>query len=150
MGKGPQQKRILRLADDLGINNITFADWVPYKDLPLEIAKADICLGGHFADIAKAKRVIAGKTYQFIAMKKPVIVGDCPANRELFINRENALMVNMADAGSLAQTILEMKDNESLRENIAEAGYKTFLEKCSIEVIGKEIKNVIEVFGCTP
>jgi glycosyltransferase involved in cell wall biosynthesis len=149
VGKGPQQKKILRLADDLDVDNITFADWVPYKDLPLEIAKADICLGGHFADIAKAKRVIAGKTYQFIAMKKPVIVGDCLANRELFIHKENALMATMADAGSLAQAILEMKDNVSLREKIAEEGYKTFLEKCSIDAIGKEIKNVIEAFGFT-
>jgi glycosyltransferase involved in cell wall biosynthesis len=146
VGKGPQQKKILRLADDLGINNITFVDWVPYKDLPLEIAKADLCLGGHFADIGKAKRVIAGKTYQFIAMKKPVIVGDCQGNRELFTHKENALMVTMADAGCLAQTILEMKDSASLREKIAEKGYKTFLKYCSVDVIGRELADVVYSF----
>jgi len=142
-GKGPQQRKIIRLVNELAVDNIIFADWVPYKDLPLEIARADICLGGHFSDIAKAKRVIAGKTYQFIAMKKPVIVGDCPANRELFITKENAIMVNMADAESLANGILQLRNDESLRKRIAEAGYKTFLEKCTVDVIGQELARVI-------
>ncbi|GAG73250.1 unnamed protein product [marine sediment metagenome] len=77
-------------------------------------------------------------------MKKPVIVGNNPANRELFENRKNALMVEMADADALADAILELKENEELRERIAEEGYKTFREKCTLEVIGKEIKEIAE------
>lgn len=144
VGKGPEYKKVRNLAQRIGVENVRFIDWVPYGNLPLEIAKADICLGGHFSDIEKAKRVIAGKTFQFIAMKKPVIVGDCPGNRELFTNRENALFVKMADADALAAAILELKDNESLRTKIAEEGYKTFIEKCNTDAIGRELKRVIE------
>ena len=144
VGKGPEQKRILKLADDLGVKNITFVDWVPYEDLPLEIAKADLCLGGHFSDIEKAKRVIAGKTYQFIAMKKPVIVGDCAANREFFTDKENAYMVKMGNADALAEAILELRDNDFLRGKIAEEGYKAFMEKGSIDKISAELKSIIE------
>jgi glycosyltransferase involved in cell wall biosynthesis len=150
VGRGPRFKAIRRLALALGTTNVDFVDWIPYEDLPLEIAKADICLGGHFSDVEKAKRVVAGKTYQFIAMKKPVIVGDCPGNRELFAHKENAFLVKMADAESLAQAILEMKDSESLRQKMAEAGYKTFLQECSIEAIGKELKRLLEALVCVP
>jgi len=146
VGKGPQQKRIRKLAAEIGVQNVNFVDWVAYGNLPLEIARADICLGGHFSAIEKARRVIAGKTYQFIAMKKPVIVGDCPANQELFTNKENALFVKMADGESLASAILELRDNASLRMQIAENGYKTFLERCSTEVIGEELKRIIGAF----
>jgi len=144
VGKGPEHKKIDKLVQKLNVKNIRLIDWIPYEKLPLKIVKADICLGGHFSDIDKAKRTIAGKTFQFIAMKKPVIVGNNPANRELFENRKNALMVEMADADALADAILELKENEELRERIAEEGYKTFREKCTLEVIGKEIKEIAE------
>jgi glycosyltransferase involved in cell wall biosynthesis len=143
VGKGPELNRIHHLARQLGIKNIDFVNWIPYNDLPFEIAKADICLGGHFSAIEKAKRVIAGKTFQFIAMKKPVIVGNCPGNRELFANKENALMVNMADPESLANGVLELINDASLRKRIAEAGYTTFIERCTINVIKNELKSVI-------
>jgi glycosyltransferase involved in cell wall biosynthesis len=143
-GKGPEHQKVRDLAQKMGVANIRFIDWLPYESLPLEIANSDICLGGHFSDIEKAIRVIAGKTYQFIAMKKPVIVWNGSGNRELFTHKENAFLVKMADADSLANAILELKDNESLRKKIAEAGYKTFMEKCNTAAIGKELKSVIE------
>lgn len=146
VGKGPQHKAIRQLADSMGITNINFIDWIPYEELPQEIAKADICLGGHFSDIEKAKRVIAGKTYQFIAMKKPVIVGDCAGNRELFTDRENALMVKMADAEALANAIMELRDDVALRERIAEEGYRTFMQRCNIDAIRRELQQVIQAF----
>ncbi len=143
VGNGPERAKIRRLVQELGVSNISFADWVPYQDLPAEIAQADLCLGGHFSDIEKAKRVIAGKTYQFIAMKKPVILGDCPGNRELFSHKENAFLVPMADARSLADAILELKQNEPLRKQLTEAGYALFREKCTVEAIGAELAKVL-------
>jgi len=142
VGKGLEHKKMRNLAQNLGIDNIRFIDWLPYEQLPLEIAEADICLGGHFSDIDKAKRVIAGKTFQFIAMKKPVIIGDCSGNRELFTNRKDAFIVTMADAGALAEGILELKANETLRKQIADGGYKTFMKKCNIDAIAAELKTL--------
>ena len=144
IGKGPEHQKVRDLAQRMGAENIRFIDWIPYENLPQEIAKSDICLGGHFSDIDKAKRVIAGKTYQFIAMKKPVIVGDCPGNRELFTHKENAFLVKMADADALADAILELKNNESLRERIAEEGYKTFGKKCNTDAIARDLGRVME------
>ncbi|NTW15889.1 MAG: glycosyltransferase family 4 protein [Syntrophaceae bacterium] len=144
VGKGSEYKTVRSLAERIGVENVRFIDWVPYENLPLEIAKADICLGGHFSDIEKAKRVIAGKTFQFMAMKKPVIVGDCPANRELITHKENAFFVTMADADSLVDAILELRENITLREQIAEGGYKTFVEKCNVYAIAGEIKRIID------
>lgn len=144
VGNGPELKRVRRLAKDLGTSNIDFVDWIPYEDLPGEIAKSDICLGGHFSGVEKARRVIAGKTYQFIAMQKAVIVGDCPANHELFTHKANAFLVEMADPRSLADAILELRDNTALRRQIAEEGYKTFREKCDTAAIARELKNLTE------
>ena len=144
VGKGMQHKKIMKFVQELDVRNITFINWIPYETLPLEIAKADVCLGGHFSSIDKARRVISGKTFHFIAMKKPVIIGDNLANRELFEDKKNALFVEMGNEDALADAILELKDNVSLREKIAEEGYKTFKEKCTPRIIGEEIKEIME------
>lgn len=139
VGNGMEYNKILKLAQELNVKNVEFINWVPYENLPLEIAKADVCIGGHFSNIDKSKRVIAGKTFQFISMKKPVIVGDNPANRELFENRKNALLVEHTNSDALAEAILELKENASLRSHIAKEGYRTFIDRCTPSVIGKEV-----------
>jgi hypothetical protein len=71
---GPIRKKYGKLIKELDLHNVEFIDYVPYKQLPREIAKADLCLGGHFSDLPKARRVIAGKTFQFLGMKKKTIM----------------------------------------------------------------------------
>ena len=139
VGNGIEHDKIVKLAQELDIKNVEFINWIPYENLPLEISKADICLGGHFSDVDKSKRVIAGKTFQFISMKKPVIVGDNPANRELFENGQNALLVEHANSNALADAILKLKEKKNLRLHIAEEGYRTFKSRCTPNIIGKEV-----------
>lgn len=144
VGRGIEYERMIRYAKKLNLHNVSFIEWVPYERLPVEIAKADICLGGHFSDIDKAKRVISGKTFQFLAMKKPTIVGDNPANRELLKDKRSALFVEHANPDDLADKILELKDNEKLREKIAYRGYKIYKEKTTPERIGRELKKIMD------
>ena len=148
VGNGMEYKKITSLTRKLEVKNIDFIDRMPYKEfyrkVPMDIAMADVCLGGHFSNVDKATRTIAEKTFEFISMKKPVIIGDNSANRELFENKKNALFVEHANPDALADAILELKDDVSLREKIAERGYKTFKDRCTPEIIGKEIKEIIE------
>jgi glycosyltransferase involved in cell wall biosynthesis len=125
---GPIRNAYRAWLDEHHLQNVVFADWVPYHQLPEEIALADCCLGGHFAENPKALRVIAGKAFQFIAMKKPVIIGASKATKELFNDRENCYMVPVGDPQSLARAILALQHDQPLREKISENGYKLFLQ----------------------
>ncbi|NJE45907.1 glycosyltransferase [Thermococcus sp. GR7] len=142
VGKGLEYERMIRYAKKLNLQNVSFIEWIPYERLPVEIAKADVCLGGHFSDIDKAKRVIAGKTFQFIAMKKPTIVGDNPANRELLKDKKSALFVEHANSDDLADKILELKDSKILRKKIAYGGYRIYKEKATPKRIGKQLVSI--------
>lgn len=108
---GPIRKKYADLIKKLNLNNVEFVDFIPYKELPVEINRSHICLGGHFSNIDKAKRVIAGKTYQFLACDKVTIVGDNPANRELFKESSKLKFVEMNSPASLAKKILEVIDH---------------------------------------
>jgi glycosyltransferase involved in cell wall biosynthesis len=107
---GPVLRTQRGLLKTLGLKNVDLADYIDYNKLPDEINKADICLGGHFSDKDKAKRVIAGKTFQYLACGKPVILGDNTANRELFIESGAARFVAMDSPQALAKTIKDFRD----------------------------------------
>ena len=106
---GPIRRRYAGLLDELNLTNTEVVDFLPYRQLPAEIHKADICLGGHFSDKDKAKRVIAGKTFEFLACGKPTIVGDNPASRELFTEGDLVHFVEMNSPRSLAEKIRQLR-----------------------------------------
>jgi glycosyltransferase involved in cell wall biosynthesis len=145
VGGGQERRRLDRLRRRLGLENVEFIDWIEYGDLPDAIAASDVCLGGHFGDVSKSRRVIPGKLYQFIAMGKPVIAGDNPANRELLEHRRDAYLVEMASPRAIADAVLELKGDAVLRETIAAGGLARFEEVATTEVIGEQMLSLLEL-----
>lgn len=143
-GRGSTYREICHLANDLATTNVEFTGWIPYHQLPAAIARASICLGGHFSATGKAQRVIAGKTYQFLAMAKPTIVGDNPANREQFTHKKNVYMCRMADEEALAAAIMALKDDQRLREQIATGGFHLVTNTLNTQKIGQSLLSIIE------
>ena len=91
--------------------NVEYTDWLSQEELADRIARADLCLAGHFNNgISKAKRTIAGKTYIYEMMGKKMILGDNEANHELFDEDENHFYVPMGDSKKLAKKICVIKD----------------------------------------
>jgi glycosyltransferase involved in cell wall biosynthesis len=86
---------------------VKFTPWLSQNVLSDRIAAADLCLAGHFnAQIAKASRTIPGKAYIYEAMGKPMILGENPANHELFSEDGAHFFVGMGDAAKLKDKIL--------------------------------------------
>lgn len=144
LGGGRQKSKILKLSQELGVSNIEFVDWISYEHLVVHICEAGICLGGHFSDIDKAKRVIAGKTVLYLSMKKPVIIGDNFANHEIFTHRENVYICKMADEYALAEAVLELRNDKDLRDKIAGGGFSLFKNRCSKYENAGKLKLIIE------
>lgn len=92
------------------LKNIEFINWLSQEELAQHIAMADLCLSGHFnKDIDKARRTIAGKTYIYRAMEKPVVLGENAANHELFNeNMEGVYFVEMGSPVALRDKILKV------------------------------------------
>lgn len=89
------------------LKNVNFIPWLSQKSLAEKIAKADLCLAGHFNNmIAKASRTIPGKAYIYDSMEKTMILGDNPANRELF------------DEDNIKYYYVEMGNSNKLKEKI--------------------------------
>lgn len=99
-------------------SRIRYINWLTQEQLAEEIADADLCLAGHFhASIQKARRTIPGKAYIYEAMKKPMILGDNPATRELQNQFQVPVYyVPMGDSGALAECIRQLAKDHLFRE----------------------------------
>lgn len=136
---GPTLAAAQARAHALGLDNVTFVPSLPFAALPEAMAAADVCLGGHFGRSAKSRRVIAGKTYQFIAMGKPVILADNAANRELFDHGTTAYFCLPDDPDELAQAILALYHQPGLRRSLAENAYALYRQRLTWQVLGDEL-----------
>ena len=107
---GPINNKYEKVMSD----TVTYIEWLEQRELAKYISYADLCLAGHFSDtVGKANRTIAGKTYIYQAMKKPIVLGDSDANRELFKENESTAFVKRGDSNALAQCIYKKYQGNS-------------------------------------
>lgn len=144
IGDGLTYASAQRQAENLRLTNVHFKPPVPYAHLPVEIAQADLCLAGPFGHTAKAQRVIPGKLFQFLAMARPVIAGDTPANREWLVGGQDVLFCPTANSYDLAMAILALKSNPRQRSELAENGYHRYQACAGEAVIGQKLAGIIK------
>lgn len=105
---GPIGKKILKPE----LDNITYIEWLSQVELAKKIAYSDLCLAGHFsATVGKAKRTIPGKAYIYDAMQKKIVLGDTPANRELYSESDKYIYVPVGSANKLAELIIRERNS---------------------------------------
>jgi glycosyltransferase involved in cell wall biosynthesis len=144
IGEGQTYHQSHTLAHRMDLQNIEFIPSMSLEELAIEIASADICLGGHFGATGKAGRVVPGKIYQMIAMERAVIATTTPANLQLLHHLENAYLCPPNDPDALASAILRLHENRELRRQLAEGGRRLYQEHCServvTEIIGRNVE----------
>jgi len=143
IGNGQTFDKDFLLAKRINVNNINFLGFQPLKVIAEEISTSDVCLGV-LGKSNKAGYVIPNKAYEVLAMGKPLIVADSEASKELLKHKESAYFCERANPQAIAEAILDLKNNPKLKEKIGNNGYKIFKEKCSMKVIGEQLKEILK------
>ena len=117
---------------------------MPIADLALFTASSDICLAGPFGASAKAQRVIPTKTAQFLAMSRPLIASNSPANREMLVHRQSAYLCEIGQPHSLAEAIQTLADDEILRASLAQGGRQLFEDRLSLPHLIADFKPILD------
>ena len=99
---------------------------------------ADIFLG-FLQKHPTVDRVIPNKVYQGLAIGRAVLTADAPVTRSVFAHKENMYLVKPADPKVLAEAILELKNDPTLRTKIAMNGYELYKEKFNPKSVGKQL-----------
>jgi glycosyltransferase involved in cell wall biosynthesis/2-polyprenyl-3-methyl-5-hydroxy-6-metoxy-1,4-benzoquinol methylase len=151
IGSGQETAVVQRLINELQLSNVTLIDWVEYDQLPDYYAQADICLG-IFGASAKATRVIPNKVFQALAMGRPVITADTLAIRSAFESGQNIFCCPANDSVALANSIISLWQDESLRRQLAAGGHALFQQQYNLSAIAHLLYNVLSelIPGLTP
>jgi glycosyltransferase involved in cell wall biosynthesis len=109
-----------RLANKLGVNQkIVFHGAIPYSDIPRWYKSADIC-------VFPSRHEGFGITVlEAMASKKPVIVSDIAAYREMVFDGKNGLLFKSGNAQELAKVVCKLYDNLKLRQTLARNAFET-------------------------
>lgn len=144
IGEGPERAEAERFAQQKGLNNIQFQDWVPQAELPSRMARADVCLGA-FGQTPQSLMTVHNKVYEGMAMGKPVITGQSPAIAAQFHSGEELLACPRTPQG-LAESILQLKENPELRAKLGANALRTFQERYSLQSLGELILGYLHEF----
>jgi glycosyltransferase involved in cell wall biosynthesis len=139
IGDGPERAKAQEIANRYHLNNITFVEWLEKAELVKRVAQADVCLGA-FGTTLQSLMTVQNKIYEGLAMAKPVITGDSPAVRKVLKHGEYIYLCERENPISLAEAIRILKQNPTLRQGIAEKGYKLYREKFTASALGLQFK----------
>jgi glycosyltransferase involved in cell wall biosynthesis len=142
VGKNQDDLRLKQIAKKLGVEeNISFEGWRDLKLFPSYLMAADIT-------ISPLKRnqhhdtTLANKIFQYMAMGKPVVVSDCPAQAEV-IEKANCGLVHIADdPRSLADKIVYLIEHKDERLAMGENAKKAIVETWDWRFKSKDLINL--------
>ncbi|MBN1824049.1 MAG: glycosyltransferase [Endomicrobiales bacterium] len=146
IGSGQTYARIIELARELDLKNVSFISFTNETDLVREIGLADACLG-IFGDTPKTQRVVPHKAYQAIAMKKPLVTSETAAMKEIFTDKKNVLFSRAADSKSIAEKIVFLKDNPVVSAEIAENGHSLYIHNFLPEKVAGTLSDYLSRNG---
>lgn len=123
---------------------IKLVGWLKYKDLPYYTQLADACITGHFGQSIKGNCVVNNKTIEAISLGKPIIINAGEANKQIFTDKVDCLMVPKENPEELAKAILFLKNNPFFRKKIGNNAYrlykKNYLPEKAVESLVEKIK----------
>ncbi len=122
--------------------NIHYQKWVNFDHIPAIASTAGLTVGGPFGDTLQSQFVVTGKTYQFLSLGVPVLIGKNEVNED-FVDKRNCLMVPQANADAIAESIRWAYSHPEEMQRIAEQGHELYKQKFSQTEINKLVAKVV-------
>jgi glycosyltransferase involved in cell wall biosynthesis len=124
LGDGEYRPNLQQLAEDLGVTDVVeFVDWVPFAEVPEQIAQADVCLV-----LTSAPWLLPNKLFEYAAMQKPVVAADSPTLRSVY-GDSAVWYFTPSDHEDLANQVLALYARDEERAARVDAAYAYFLQQ---------------------
>ena len=115
-----QEKTVLRIAKELGAENIRLTPQVPPSEVSAYLFASDCLVIPPTAAplVRHGRTVLPMKTFSYLAAGRPIVAPDLPDLREVLHHQENALLVPPDDVEESAAAIRSAVFDRSLAEKL--------------------------------
>ncbi len=108
VGEGPVKSDLISLAQKYGVSQeVEFISWRPFEEIPSFISAAAICLVPQPKNEAN-DTTIPHKLFQYIALKKPVIVSDAEPLKRLVLSLHAGEVFQSANVASFSDAVMRI------------------------------------------
>ncbi|OQY30100.1 MAG: hypothetical protein B6243_10760 [Anaerolineaceae bacterium 4572_5.2] len=143
VGRGPDKALALYLAKEYNLQNVVFTDWVEKDDLPQKIANADMLLGV-FGNTPQSLMTVQNKIYEGLAMSKAMVTGYSLTVSKILTHRQHIYLCERNNSESLAEAILDLNNNLTMREYLADNGRALYLSSFTPATLGEKYKEYLQ------
>lgn len=141
VGWGKNAKELKLLVDRLDLSDsVIFTGYKPNKEVPYYINVSNVCLIPHYKT-PHTDATIPHKLFQYMLMKKPVLVSNC-APLDRIVRETNAgLSYVHDDVNHFVKSLLKIYKTQDII-NYGENGYRAVLEKYNWKIAQYELINL--------
>jgi len=137
-GKGTEKPYLQKLAQQLKIEeNIRFIDYIPDHELPQYFSMADIFT---FHSTNETFGVVL---VQAMAAGKPIVSVNATAIPEVVQHNINGLLVEPNNPKEFAKAVIELLDNDNIRQQFAQNNRQIAVEKYDWNVISQQYEKML-------
>ena len=141
VGDGDLKERLESMVKDIGVSDkVIFTGMVPYQDVPYYINASDVCV---VPKLPLKSGYSPLKLCEYLACEKPVIASRLNGF-EILEEHQMGLLVPPEDEVALAQAIVRMLKDYSLREEMGKNGRQYVVKHRSWESVARKTLEVFE------
>ena len=138
-GSAEYEEELKKMCKDLKVENkVEFTDWVDFRLVPSYIALSDVCLVPHHAS-GHTNTTIPHKLFQYMAMRKPVIVTDCKPLKRIVAECDCGLVVPSGDYKEMAEAVIRLYKDKDYARKLGANGRKAVEETYNWETEAKKL-----------
>lgn len=127
LGQGPDEEKLIKYANSIGVNNIDWVGFVPYEKMAAYLCQSDITVN---ALKKNASQSIINKVADYFAAGIPILNGSCCQEmKDMVTNYKVGYNYEAENASSLTEHINKLLDDPDLCKIFGENARKLALEK---------------------
>ena len=143
VGDGAERERLERIAQEKGLDNLTFTGRLPKEKMPEVLAATDVCLV-HLRKVDLFKRVMPSKIFEIAAMKRPIILG-IAGHAAKFLKAANAgVCIEPENARELVDAVCALTSDPAACRAYGQSGHDYVVENYDRAILADKYVNILD------